>query len=322
MPEIVQKVKGHSNFYPKILKGENEIDREFTLYMYEPDDGINEDTGILLLIAGFGGHSNSNVYKKMRRVFANKYNLITIQCDYFGFEFMQGEIKEESIYNFCDMSFLQAMDNIYTTLYAIDYAMSKSDKINFKKIIIYGNLHGAYLAHLCNSYSGIFTHILDNSSWLYPKYLSHYRRIIKEDNILNIKYLAGEILGNNNQFLKLSFLYENFKNNCVIKAYHGINDILTKYEDKEKIFGAGYIDCIELIKVSIPDNNVFFSTKHSLGADYLKIFELFYDNLYFEKEHKFSMLDELIFEYGNIQLNINYSDMLPILTFKKIYNIY
>ena len=322
MPEIVQKVKGHSNFYPKILKGENKIDREFTLYMYEPDDGINEDTGILLLIAGFGGHSNSNVYKKMRRVFANNYNLITIQCDYFGFEFMQGEIKEESIYNFCDMSFLQAMDNIYTTLYAIDYAMSKSEKINFKKIIIYGNSHGAYLAHLCNSYSGIFTHILDNSSWLYPKYLSHYRRIIKEDNILNIKYLAGEILGNNNQFLKLSFLYENFKNNCVIKAYHGINDILTKYEDKEKIFGAGYIDCIELIKVSIPDNNVFFSTKHSLGADYLKIFELFYDNLYFEKEHKFSMLDELIFEYGNIQLNINYSDMLPILTFKKIYNIY
>lgn len=77
-----------------------------------------------------------------------------------------------------------------------------------------------------------------------------------------------------------------------------------------------------MIKVSIPDNNVFFSTKHSLGADYLKIFELFYDNLYFEKEHKFSMLDELIFEYGNIQLNINYSDMLPILTFKKIYNIY
>ena len=321
MPETVQNVKGHNNFYPKVLKGEDEIDREFTLYMYEPDDEINEDTGILLLIAGFGGHSNSNVYKKMRRIFANKYNLITIQCDYFGFEFMQSEIKEESIYNFCDMSFLQAMDNIYATLYAIDYAMSKSDKINSKKIIIYGNSHGAYLAHLCNSYSGIFTHILDNSSWLYPKYLSHYRRIIKEDNILNIKYLASEVLGNNNPFLKLLFLYENFKNTCVIKSYHVIDDELIKYEDKEKIFVGGYINCLELIKISTPDNNVFFSTKHSLGADYLKIFELFYNNLYFEKDYRFNIIDEIIYEYDNIQLNIDYSQLLPIITFKKIRSI-
>ena len=48
MPEIVQNVKGHNNFYPKVLKGEDEIDREFTLYMYEPDDEINEDTAVLL----------------------------------------------------------------------------------------------------------------------------------------------------------------------------------------------------------------------------------------------------------------------------------
>ena len=321
MPEIVQNVKGHNNFYLEGSKGEDKIDRKFTLYMYEPDDGINEDTGILLLIAGFGGHSNKNVYKKMRRIFANKYNLITIQCDYFGFEFMQSEIKEESIYNFCDMSFLQAMDNIYSTLYAMDYAMSKSDKINFKKIIIYGNSHGAYLAHLCNLYSGIFTHILDNSSWLYPKYLSSYRGITKDGNKFNIKYLASEILGSNNPFLKLSFLYENFKNNCVIKAYHGIDDKLIKYEDKEKIFGGGYINCLELIKISTIDNNVFFSTEHSLGADYLKIFELFYNNLHFEKDYKFNIIDEIIYEYDNIQLNINYDNILPILRLKKIYSI-
>lgn len=37
--------------------------------------GINEETGFLLLIPGFGGHARSNVYKKMRRVFADKYTI-------------------------------------------------------------------------------------------------------------------------------------------------------------------------------------------------------------------------------------------------------
>ncbi|OZV13450.1 hypothetical protein CIW83_04450 [Tissierella sp. P1] len=65
-------------------------ERKFNVYFSEPDSGINKDTGILLLIAGFGGNANSNVYKKMRNTFADKYNLVTIQCDYFGWEFMQG----------------------------------------------------------------------------------------------------------------------------------------------------------------------------------------------------------------------------------------
>lgn len=65
-------------------------ERKLNVYFSEPEQGVNTETGILLLIAGFGGNSNSNVYKKMRNVFADTYNLITIQCDYFGWEFMQG----------------------------------------------------------------------------------------------------------------------------------------------------------------------------------------------------------------------------------------
>ena len=321
MPEIIKKVKGHSNFYPRILEGKEEVDREFTLYMYEPDDGINEDTGILLLIAGFGLHSNSNVCKKMRRVFSNKYNLITIQCDYFGFEFMQGKIEKEDIYNFCDMSFLQVIDNIYATMYTINYVLSKGIRINFKKVIIYGDSHGGYLAHLCNTYSGIFTHILDNSSWLYPQYLIYDREVNTEGKILSFNYLAKEIIGSNNDFLKLSFLYNHFSNDCIIKSYHGIDDSLVTYEDKYEIFGRGYINCLELIKVSIPDNNIFFSTSHSLGADYLKLFELFYSNLHFEKDCMFNMLDEITFESdNNIQLSIDYSNILPTMRFKAIDN--
>lgn len=62
--------------------------RKLKVYFSEPDAGVNEDTGILLLIAGFGGNANSKVYNKMRAVFADKFNLITVQCNYFGWEFM------------------------------------------------------------------------------------------------------------------------------------------------------------------------------------------------------------------------------------------
>lgn len=72
-------------------------DRRLNIYFSEPDSGVNKDTGILLLIAGFGANANSNVYKKMRDRFADKYNLVIIQCDYIGWEFMQ----EPKNFTFC-----------------------------------------------------------------------------------------------------------------------------------------------------------------------------------------------------------------------------
>lgn len=85
-----------NSVYYKVKQDE---ERKIKIYYSLPDDGVNEDTGILLLIAGFGANSNSNVYKKMRNKFADKYNLVTIQCDYFGWEFMQevNEIKNIEI---------------------------------------------------------------------------------------------------------------------------------------------------------------------------------------------------------------------------------
>lgn len=82
---------GHPNIY------NNYSLREFDFYFSEPENGPNEDTGILLLISGFGGHANSNVYKKMRREFADQYNLIVVQCDFFGSEFMQTLFKNPKI---------------------------------------------------------------------------------------------------------------------------------------------------------------------------------------------------------------------------------
>lgn len=72
--------------------------RNLKIYFSTPENDVNEDTGILLLISGFGGSSNSNVYKKMRENFSDEYNLVTVQCDYFGYEFMQDTKKVDFPY--------------------------------------------------------------------------------------------------------------------------------------------------------------------------------------------------------------------------------
>lgn len=79
----------HNSIYTENKVQNNYKSRKINIYFDEPDGGINSDTGILLFIPGFGGSSSSNVYKKMRNEFADKYNLVTIQCDYFGWQFMQ-----------------------------------------------------------------------------------------------------------------------------------------------------------------------------------------------------------------------------------------
>lgn len=63
--------------------------RNIQMYFAEPEEEANKDTGILLLIAGYGGSAKSNVYQKMRKQFADTYNLVTVQCDYLGSSFMQ-----------------------------------------------------------------------------------------------------------------------------------------------------------------------------------------------------------------------------------------
>lgn len=79
----------HNSIYTHNEVKDNYKNRKINIYFSEPDEGINSDTGILLFVAGFGGNASSNVYKKMRNELADKYNLVTIQCDYFGWQFMQ-----------------------------------------------------------------------------------------------------------------------------------------------------------------------------------------------------------------------------------------
>ena len=63
-------------------------ERTMKIAFSEPEAGVDKETGILLIIAGYGGQLSSNVYTKMRNQFADDYNLMTVQCDYFGYQYM------------------------------------------------------------------------------------------------------------------------------------------------------------------------------------------------------------------------------------------
>ncbi|MDT3699105.1 MAG: DUF2920 family protein [Thermincola sp.] len=80
--EYTIEVIGHPSIYQY-------KERKLQIYFSAPDHGVNSESGLLLLIPGFGANANSKIYKKMRNTFADMYNLVTIQCDYFGWEFMQ-----------------------------------------------------------------------------------------------------------------------------------------------------------------------------------------------------------------------------------------
>ena len=68
-------------------------ERTMNVFFSEPEKGVDKNTGILLLLAGYGGTASSNVYVKMRNLFADDYNLLTVQCDYFGYQYMQSDYQ-------------------------------------------------------------------------------------------------------------------------------------------------------------------------------------------------------------------------------------
>lgn len=75
--------------------------RTMDVYYSMPDEP-NEKTGLLVLVPGFGGNCNSKVYQKMRRLFADQYNLYVIQCEYFGSRFMQSELGKVNLLDYSD----------------------------------------------------------------------------------------------------------------------------------------------------------------------------------------------------------------------------
>ncbi|WP_165000343.1 DUF2920 family protein [Anaerophilus nitritogenes] len=341
-------------------------DRDLDIYFCEPDSGINEETGLLLLINGFGANSNSNVYKKMRGNFSDQYNLITIQCDYFGIEFMGDSddirineeyfnklddqlkidllssknsedvmdwckknnieqlivdaILKEDLSDFNDMSIMQALDNITALFLVIAIIRDNGYKINGNKILCYGYSHGAYLSYLCNAFTGdFFSLIIDNSAWLFPKYIEMPRYLFsKKDNLMiNIKfeYLINKIRYDK-ELLYLLSLYNKFESNCTIVSFQGDDDNLVHYIDK-KNFCSNLKSCFfELIDQKKVDGKIFKSNKHGLGADFLLLFDYVMKkyNFNFKKDINFKYPEQTNFNTNMYKYIIDYSKEVPILT--------
>ncbi|WP_107923577.1 DUF2920 family protein [Lysinibacillus parviboronicapiens] len=77
------KIPAHHNIY------NGSSNRELRIEFSFPEKETDENLGIAIFVPGFGGKIDSNVYKKMRETFADTYNVVTVQCDFFGSEFMQ-----------------------------------------------------------------------------------------------------------------------------------------------------------------------------------------------------------------------------------------
>jgi hypothetical protein len=354
-------IDGHPNIYT------NYSPRKFNVYFSVPDNGVNKDTGILLLLPGFGAHSQSKVYKKMRDVFSDKYNLITVQCDYFGQKYMQNNFKlkadfsldfikekvsekdfdafvqnknfiynilnkyegkfpfrgvlDEGIDDFNDMGIMQALDNINAVLAVFAIVKDNNYEYNPNKIIAYGHSHGAYLAYLCNAFTrDLFTLIIDNSAWIYPKYLSSPRYLINKINNsiveTKIDYIASKTSKlKDNDLLDLRFLYNSFKNNSEIISFHGINDTLVK-ESEKSTFCRGVNNCTySYIDQKDVDGMVFKSTTHGLDADFLLLFDKVVGNKKFnERDNVY--LDEYRFHTKEKEYIFDYRSGLSYLTIK------
>ncbi|MEF9934198.1 DUF2920 family protein [Clostridium sp.] len=365
------EIDAHSSIYKKDYLENNYKERKLKVYFSTPDNDINEETGVLLLIPGFGANANSKVYKKMRKEFADKYKLVTVQCDYFGWEFMQSDFNDidivggnfntdnqeiinmyqkkiqscssinevlsidydletklrfiknynEDIEYFCDMGIMQGIDNVLATLFVINTIYSNDYIFNTNKVIIMGQSHGSYLAHMCNYLcQGLYTNILDNSGWVYPKYIYeprylHYRPNEKlECEIEQSYYVYKKEFGIDG--LALDRMYSDFNNSCRIVCYHGEGDCLVTYDEKKRAIEG--ISNIILNKVTSNDigKGIFSSIGHGCGADFLKIFDEYWKeniqiNAQVSRGLNFKNLSYILKNH----CIVDYSDNMPVFRF-------
>lgn len=312
--QISVKVPAHHNIYTK------KRDRELRIDFCIPEDGTNEDTGLLILVPGFGANIDSKVYAKMRNLFSDKYNLVTIQCEFFGSAYMQGaksynfkdpqilheifsvdEMKEivkkpsslvemlilkeitipmvenlnESIDEFNDMGYMQAIDILTSIELVKKYLSEKNIVFNNDRVIGYGQSHGAFLLLLCNRIYPVFSFIIDNCAWIEPAYLNStrvlYNKLGKANLEIEFNYLAREIV-RKREVLNLHLLYEAFDNDTQIVSFQGDNDNLVDHYEKQNIINKISNSDFYLITEKDIDNIKFKSNRHGLDADFFELF--------------------------------------------------
>ncbi len=299
---------GHPSIYDPVV-------RELKVYVSIPEK-VGKDTGILLLIAGFGANTQSNVYKKMRRVFSDEYDLITIQCDYFGYEYMQSDVKKETPSDFCDLGVVQAMDNLIAVKCVKDWLLENGYEFDHKKVIAYGHSHGAYIALLMNSLMpNVLSCVIDNSAWVFPVYMDKDRSV----NNQRFHYIISELVMDE-EIYDLKRRYATFDNTAGIVSFFGLSDNLVSINDKVSFISQVKNASIEIINGARIDRKVFFSTDHGLNADFLEMFRYVMKRYNTSSEKECLTFTESAFETSKCTYEICMEEGVPILYCTPKYN--
>lgn len=300
-----------SKYYEEIIPANKSFysdgapERTLRIEYSVPDSGVDANTGMLLLVPGYGGNLDSHVYTHIRRdEFADVFNIVIVQCDYFGMEFMHanmpeeinnfmsyGNIKEfslrwnialeETVDNHNDMGILQAVDIINATTYVlkkINYC------INPNKIILFGQSHGAYLSHLANILCpGLYSYILDISGYIKPYFINNDRKLTHVNNDIGIELIfsyrisGDESIRYDDALYDLEYLYSTFDNTCKILSFQGNQDWMVNYLEKEQfIKNVGNAEFLLYTDEDL-DGNVFKNCGHGLGLDFILFLNVFLD---------------------------------------------
>ena len=334
--------KAHNNIYIEQPE-ENYRTREIRTEMVFPDC-VNENTGMLVLIPGYGGNIDSHVFRKMREVFAEQYNLITVQCDYFGNKFMDVKQPEEmkliatmenivnaeiyykvedfeTVEEFNDMGIMQAIDIVSSTICAIYEIIRKGYVFNTNKIILFGTSHGAYLAHLANIICPtLYTGLIDVSSYIKPYYMKKARNLtlyaerIKWTNIYLYLIMKDKSYQYNEKLYDLSFLYQFIENRCKIIALQGTEDWMVSAEEKEAWISNLENAQLLMIHPDEVDGVLCKNANHGLGLDFFELFKILMpslDNIIGQTKLEINFPKELTIGNGNICIKIGYENGLP-----------
>lgn len=343
------KIPAHPNIYTGTNKRELRID--FSL-----PECPNENTGLFILIPGFGAHIDSKIYQKLLRELPNKYNVVAIQCDYFGSEFMQDansltlvepekyltrdelsyyrqnpqQIVQmligkpirirakanlgESSEHFADLSFMQAID-IITSIEAIKIILRENNiPFNANRTISYGQSQGAYISLLANRLAPqLFSFIIDNSAWEYPKYLDQNRLLMSCVGLCEIveefEYYVRTVL--NTRSLELDTIYDRFENKAFIYSILGSEDILVSIEKKKRFLKNVNFTHLEFIQKKDVDGIIYKSAEHGLGANFIELID-------HVMKRENGRLNEMEYspmyrvQCGDYIIEVNYQNALPI----------
>ncbi len=242
MEEIAKEIKSHPDELfnsPRVIK----------YYMFIPENGVNQKTGLLGIHTGYNVDPSLLFFKKLRRYLANKYNLITFSVEYLGMKavktrrlfvrsFHNSNIRnvkefikcnkgkdlsnklllierydEDVFYNdhdYVDFGFIQALDIAQVIIDILN-----SYKLDAKRIYLFGSSLGAFVSEMVVKFlPNIVKGVFNISGLLY----------IEPERILN-KGLTKAIIDMDNTLVSM-LTHSPYSEEAIEKLSQSLSDML------------------------------------------------------------------------------------------------